>query len=449
MARLAVSFRIALILLIALSALWLLLIAFGYLATDLGRGGALPEPGRLAALAELCETAAVADRARLARAVESPTLRLRFAGSLATADADGAPAAERLARPYRQALGGRELVLVRLPRWVRERRFPRLYAAATNAAEFRIRLRGGEWLIVESRGPVAMARMGLPVGFGAGLLGTLLALAALVSLHRDIRPLVRLAAVLDRVDPTRSPIPIPPLGARAPEVRALVGAFERLQGRLATLVRARLALIGGLQHDVRTFATRLRLRVETIPDPDERRRAEADIADIIQLLDDALLASRAGVRQLDQELIEIAPLVAREVADRRQAGAAVDLSLSASAHGALVLGDRLALRRILANLIGNALEYGRVAHLGLAVAGDVVVLTVDDEGPGIPPARRERLLEPFVRRDDAPAGRTGGAGLGLAVVRHLVESHEGTLAIDDGPFGGARVVVRLPLFEAE
>lgn len=65
------------------------------------------------------------------------------------------------------------------------------------------------------------------------------------------------------------------------------------------------------------------------------------------------------------------------------------------------------------------------------------------------PARRERLLEPFVRRDGAPAARTGGAGLGLAVVRHLVESHEGTLAIDDGPFGGARVVVRLPLFEAE
>jgi signal transduction histidine kinase len=209
-----------------------------------------------------------------------------------------------------------------------------------------------------------------------------------------------------------------------------------------------MAMLGGISHDVRTFATRLRLRVDHIPEGVDRERAIADIADMIRLLDDALLASRAGAGELAEELVEFDQVVRDEVDDRRAEDAAVDLQASTQGGEILVLGDRLALRRVVANLIDNALQYGRVAHVRIAADERTILLTVADEGAGIPPEQREAMLEPFVRLETSRNRRTGGAGLGLAVVRNLVEAHGGVVKIDDAPSGGARFTVSLPLFRA-
>jgi signal transduction histidine kinase len=215
---------------------------------------------------------------------------------------------------------------------------------------------------------------------------------------------------------------------------------------LSQLLRARMAMLGGISHDVRTFATRLRLRVDRISEGAERDRAIRDIADMIRLLDDALLASRAGVGELAEELVEFAQVVQVEVEGRKTAGAKIELRMDPGAAGASILGDRLALRRIVSNLADNALKYGHVAHLAVEADAKTIVLTVDDEGSGIRPELREILLEPFVRLETSRSRRTGGAGLGLAVVRSLVEAHGGTVAISDAPTGGARLTVRLPMF---
>jgi signal transduction histidine kinase len=301
-------------------------------------------------------------------------------------------------------------------------------------------------LIIDARRPLPVTRLGLPLGFGAGLLGTLIALIALIIMHRETRPLVRLAAAVDRMDLDGQPVPLPQARTSAPEIKALVGAFDRLQTRLSQLVRARMAMLGGISHDVRTFATRLRLRVGDIPDPIQRDRAAKDIADMIRLLDDALLASRVGAGELAQELVEFDAIVRAEVEDRRAANAAIDLYVDPGAVGATVLGDRLALRRIVSNLVDNALKYGRAAHVVLTTVEQEIVLFVDDEGGGIPPDLRAILLEPFVRLETSRNRQTGGAGLGLAVVRSLVEGHGGVIAIDDAPTGGARFTVQLPVF---
>jgi signal transduction histidine kinase len=151
---------------------------------------------------------------------------------------------------------------------------------------------------------------------------------------------------------------------------------------------------------------------------------------------------------LVEELVEFDHVVRAEVDDRRSENAAVDLQSSVTGTNATVLGDRLALRRVIANLIDNALKYGRAAHVNLEAREQAVLLTVDDEGPGIPPEQREAMLEPFVRLETSRNRRTGGAGLGLAVVRNLVEAHGGAVRIDDAPAGGARFTVSLPLFRA-
>ena len=113
-----------------------------------------------------------------------------------------------------------------------------------------------------------------------------------------------------------------------------------------------------------------------------------------------------------------------------------------------MLGDRLALRRIAANLIDNALAYGRAAHLSLCADQETLTLTVDDEGAGVPTELRDILFEPFVRAEASRSRRTGGAGLGLAIVRSLVEGHDGTIRVGDAPGGGARFTVTVPRFNA-
>jgi signal transduction histidine kinase len=125
------------------------------------------------------------------------------------------------------------------------------------------------------------------------------------------------------------------------------------------------------------------------------------------------------------------------------------LTVSPAARQAQLIGDALGLSRLIANLTDNALAYGREALIGADVEGDTLVVLVDDRGPGISPAERELVLEPFVRLEQSRSRATGGAGLGLAIARNVAEAHGGRLTLDTAPTGGTRVVVTLPLFRAD
>ncbi|MEM8740616.1 MAG: ATP-binding protein [Pseudomonadota bacterium] len=440
--RLSLTRRVGLIVLIGFLASWLAILTGSFLALGLRDAAALPSPARLEALARLIEQTPPELRREIVLSVNSPLFEVQLPPvpppaetpmRLRRSDA-------KVVRSYYDALPDRPLLV--LPRTGFR---PGL--SALNTVEFQLGLAEGETLVVRTRSPFQVAPPGMPVGFGAGLLGIGIALIALIMLNREFRPLSRLAMAVDKVGVSGELSELPPMRPRSPEIRALVHAFERLQGRIATLIRARMALVGGIQHDLRSFATRLRLRIDKIGDPDERARAATDIDHMIALLDDALLASRAGASELDEELVDIAPILASETADRQRSGHAVALNAAADARHATVLGDRLALRRIFANLIDNALKYGHSAKVALYVERPDIVVTVDDDGPGIPAERRQLLLEPFTRLEPSRARTTGGSGLGLAVVKSLVSGHGGRVSIDDAPGHGARLTVRLPIFE--
>jgi signal transduction histidine kinase len=447
MLRLTLATRITMIVVVSLTAVWIAALAAFYRSHAHEMESARPPPARIAALAELIEQVAPLRRRLALEAVTTERFqpRLLVSGEAAPARA-GLAISEDIRRGYAEALDGRPFRLTTRPGSALVRWFPRLVTSAANELEFRIALRTGETLVVDTHSPLVINRLGLPVGFGAGLFGTVVAIVALLIMQRETKPLARLAAAVDHVELSADPVPLPDARRSAPEVRAVIAAFNRLQGRLGSMLRARMALIGGISHDVRTFAARLRLRLDAIPDDAERQRAAGDIDDMIHLLDDALLSSRAGAGELSQELVEIAALVRSEVGDRRAQGAAIDLACGGAAEGALVLGDRLALRRIVANLTDNALKYGHAAHLSIDADGGRAVLTVGDDGPGIPAGQREVMLEPFSRLEASRSRGTGGAGLGLAIVRALAEAHGGKVEIGDAPGGGARVTVSLPLF---
>jgi len=447
MLRLTLATRLALIVMVGFSTVVIVIVAIFYRTSVRERELVHPSPARLDALASLIEQAPPASRGPLLAAVASPQFIVRIESSSSDAPATD-PRRATMREAYAAGLGGRAVEIVAPPDRRPNQWFPRLARLMANAAEFRIGLRTGETLVVDAYTRLPVTPLGLPVGFGAGLFGTIVALLALLVMQRETRPLAQLAAAVDRVDLSADPPVLVEARRSAPEIRAVVTAFNRLQGRLNEMLRARMTLIGGIAHDVRTFATRLRLRVEQIPEAEERRRAVVDIDDMIRLLDDALLSATAGAGGLSQEMIEFAALVQAEVRDRQLQGDVVDLAAEAGAWGAIVLGDRLALRRIVANVIDNAIKYGRAAHVRIALRPQSVVASIDDEGPGIPVEARQAMLEPFNRLEASRNRATGGAGLGLAVVRALVEAHGGSIDITAAPGRGARVSIVLPTFNS-
>jgi len=446
MLRVTLAARLALIGLVGFTVVVTVVLAIFYRTTVHENELTRPSPARLDALATLLERTSGDARQAVLDAVSSPQFMARIVPSGTPVAGETPPQQAQLRETYAAGLAGRAVEIVSPPDHRASRLFPRLARLMANAVEFRIGLRGGDLLIIDAYTRLPVTPFGLPVGFGAGLFGSIVALLALIVMQRETRPLAQLAAAVDRVDLSADPPTLPDARRSAPEIRAVIAAFNRLQGRLAEMLRARMTLVGGIAHDVRTFATRLRLRVEHIADDAERQRAVADIDDMIRLLDDALLSTRAGAGGLSQEMVELAALIGVEVHDRRVQGKPVDLVTDERARNAVVLGDRLALRRIFANIIDNALAYGHAAHVRTATKDGAFLVWIDDEGPGIPADQRQTVLEPFHRLEKSRNRATGGAGLGLAVVRSLVEAHGGTIEIAAAPDGGTRVNVALPVF---
>ena len=441
--------RIGLILLVGVVLLWLLSLRNFYRG-DLIATGQLLAPDRLAEVADLIDAADRDRRETLLRILSSEK-------AVFDVVAKGLPlpdlvpiGGEKIDVPaYRRALGTRDTLIGQDARpssgvgtaarwWMRKPVY-----------ETRVVLTRGDRLVVRTWGPVSLSFTGLPVGLGAGVFGTFVALLALLMMLRETIPLRQLAAAVGRLDPMQTETPIPEPRASSTEIRALVRAYNDMQQRLHGLIRERAAMIGGLSHDVRSFATRLQLRLHLIDDAKERARAESDIADMVHLLDDALLAVRGGAGALEQEMIDWNDLVRDTAEPYLRTGAAVSLDVHPhpSAHGAFVIGDRLSLRRILANLIDNALKYGGKAEISTTADPTRIMCFVDDAGPGIPASQRQILLEPFARLESSRNRGTGGAGLGLAIVKTLVEAHDGSVAIEESPLGGTRIAVSLPRFQ--
>lgn len=239
---------------------------------------------------------------------------------------------------------------------------------------------------------------------------------------------------------------------------ALLLAIAALGLRVGDLARLRSDLASSVTHELRTPLTQIRLAAETVmlgraKDAEAERRSLGSIVDetkrLQQLIDNVLHFSRAE-RQLTRvraEPVELGPVVAQAAGDmgplvaHRGIVPAVDVP-----GGLVVLGDPNALRQIVLNLLDNAARYGpdrQAITIAAARRDGHVELRVDDGGPGIRPADRERVWKAFVRLERDRDSSVTGSGLGLAVVRELVEAQHGTCWIEGAAGSGTRVVVRL------
>ncbi|MEP2435280.1 ATP-binding protein [Roseibium sp.] len=450
------SLRTILIFISSLLMVWTIFVAYYYIQQGIKANEVNPSPGRIATILTLVNAAQPQDRDTLLDALGSPFLELDILPRHALLfDGQGPAYSRPNVREYSSVFGESLLHVEENLPWNSPFRdaFDTVlgrqgFTYPASALTFWLAIDDHYMLVVRSLVPIVVSPLGLPTGTAAGIIGAGFAFLTILIFHREVLPLRKFAALVEKIDPAGETIDFPKFRSATPEIRSLRDAFLRLQSRLQTLTRTRMALIGGIQHDVRSFATRLRLRVETVPDESERERAIADIDDMITLLDDALLAARAGFGSLDQQIVDIAEWLVGEVQDLRSIGFDVHYDDCPVQDCDQVLADRVALRRILVNLVENAIKYGNECSITLQQDQDMIDINIDDRGPGFQDDTARLLIEPFVRAEASRARKTGGAGLGLAIANSLAEAHGGHITLSNHPEGG-RVSLSLPVFDAD
>ena len=265
-------------------------------------------------------------------------------------------------------------------------------------------------------------------------------------LRRITRPLAALTDRVERFAATRKAD-----GQMEPEgpddIRRLIVAHNAMEARIVALLDEKDVMLGAIGHDLKTPLAALRVRIESVEDPDERERMAATIEDIVRSLDDILSLARVGRPSDALERTELSALVASVAEEYEDMGEAIELDDTER----VVLPVRPTwLRRALRNLIGNALRYGKTARVSLRRAGDQAVIRIEDEGPGIPEDEIERMMDPFTRGEPSRNTATGGAGLGLALARAIADQHGGSLELENrydagGAIRGLVATLRLPI----
>lgn len=262
---------------------------------------------------------------------------------------------------------------------------------------------------------------------------------AIVFMRNQIRPIRRLAGAAENFGKGRD-VPNFKLEG-ATEVRRAAAAFLVMRARIQRQINQRTEMLAGVSHDLRTPLTRMKLQLALLGDSPDIEELKADVTEMVTMVEGYLAFARGEGTEAVQPT-DLTRLLNEVVNGARREGAAVELILS----GDLELPLRPnAVKRCIANLLVNARRHATHIRIEAAGYGGLIQITVDDDGPGIPPARREEVFKPFFRVDSSRNQETGGAGLGLTIARDVARSHGGDITLADSPQGGLRAIIRLPV----
>jgi signal transduction histidine kinase len=235
-----------------------------------------------------------------------------------------------------------------------------------------------------------------------------------------------------------------PLPERGPEeIRSVARALNRMRERITALIDDRTKMLAAISHDLRTPITRMRLRSEFIEDDGHRRRMLGDLDQMRSMLESVLSFLRNDRKLEAMTLTDIATtlqLITDQFADMGHKVA------YAGPHHAMATVRPDDLHRSVTNLVENAVKFGAEATIRLVMSPDDITIEVEDDGPGISDARKDVMLEPFVRGDDARnMDDASGFGLGLSIARTIAQAHGGVLSLHDRAPNGLVVRIQLPV----
>ena len=273
------------------------------------------------------------------------------------------------------------------------------------------------------------------------MVGTSLVLltVAILFLRNQIKPIQRLADAAESFGKGREVPNFRPRGAT--EVRRAAHAFIEMKSRVERAIEQRTTMLAGVSHDLRTVLTRFKLELALLKDSVEAEAMNRDVDEMTRMLEAYLAFARgdAGEQSAPTDMTQV---LEELKVDTERAGRNVTVAF----RGQPVVTVRTnAFKRCLANLVSNAARYGKTISIIGQRDHRWLIVTVDDDGPGIPPRMREDVFKPFLRLDDARNQDEGGTGLGLAIARDIARSHGGDITLGDSPLGGLRATVRVPV----
>lgn len=294
----------------------------------------------------------------------------------------------------------------------------------------------GEWLNVVTSG--ASRRQG---HFDAQPFFTVLALSLLcvlavsVALTRQLtKPLGQLSVAAEAAGRGDRNARVPETGPR--EMRKAAQAFNAMQQEISQFDAERVRMLAAVGHDLRTPMTSLRIRAEMVDD-DAQRDAMVRTLDEMAVMADGLVSyAKEGQDGEATQPIDLGPMLTQLCEDR-------DATFNCL-KDVEITGRRVGLGRAIGNLVDNANRYGDDVAVTLTQDKRSAIITVEDNGPGIPADRIDTMFQPFTRGDNSRSVETGGAGLGLSIARSIINAHGGRITLENRAEGGLRATVSLP-----
>jgi two-component system osmolarity sensor histidine kinase EnvZ len=290
-------------------------------------------------------------------------------------------------------------------------------------------------------GPEALASFALILLVG---LASIL-LTAVILARRLTKPLHQLSDATRHVGCGERIAPLPETGPA--ELAELVRSFNEMAQQIQDLLANRTTLLAGISHDLRSPLTRIELALEMLEDEDNARLVGGVRRDVHQMnrLIGLFMEISKGLQEERRRKTDVIPLVQEVVVDCRRSG--VEIQWRAGAERCERLIHPLALGRIVNNLVENAIRYGEGKPIRVACDVDeagTLRIVVEDQGPGIPEAERDKVFQPFYRLEGSRSTATGGSGLGLSIVRQLAQANGCRVELLPADGGGTRAVITLP-----
>lgn len=273
------------------------------------------------------------------------------------------------------------------------------------------------------------------------MFGTSLVLmsVAVVFLRNQVRPIALLAQAAEEFGKGRE---VPDFkAAGATEVRQAAAAFLEMRDRIGRQIAQRTHMLAGVSHDLRTPLTRMNLQLAMLPESDEIEALRADIREMQYMLDE-YLAFAGGQAGEAESQTDIAQLIEEIAAEYARQGAPVICHTEQNLQMPLRRGN---FKRCIVNLAENARAYGKQVEINAIRTADHIEISIDDDGPGLPPENYEDAFLPFQRFDDSRNPDRAGVGLGLAIARDIARSHGGDINLGRSALGGLRATIRVPM----
>ncbi|MBY0544870.1 MAG: two-component sensor histidine kinase [Gammaproteobacteria bacterium] len=270
---------------------------------------------------------------------------------------------------------------------------------------------------------------------------TLTILVSLLSINRYTKPLKNFIEAADKlgVDVRTKPLPIDGPAA----IRAMADAMNRMQQRITDLLTARTQMLAAISHDLRTPITRLKLRAQYVDEPKLQEKIIGDLDQMEAMLAETLAFAREEGRKEERVLLDLASLVDSVCEDFASVGHTIEYL--GVFERCTYYGGPVGLKRVLNNILENAIKYAGNARVKLEIVKDEYLISVEDDGPGIPKSQLTQVFLPFYRGEHSRSRQTGGMGLGLAVAKDIIRAHGGNIELTSRETGGLMVLIRLPV----